>query len=309
LLTLAGTGSVLNGKSISDNIRGKESSQYKKEFGTTGYKTTSCRDPAQQQERAEMKDVRGFLIDLDGVLYQGDKAVKGARESIDLLKDRNYTFRFVSNTTRKCRNTIVEQVSSMGFDIPVNYIFTPSLAAVASLKNAGKHQCFLLTTGDVYRDFEQECICDSSTMVDFVIIGDAGDKLTYDSLNTAFRHLMNGADLIALEKDRYWMAPGGLSLSAGPFVQALEFATGKTATIVGKPSKTFFELALRDMGLRADQVAMIGDDILTDIGGARTMGMKGILVRTGKYREDAMVNAAVKPSCVIDSIAQLQDIL
>jgi ribonucleotide monophosphatase NagD (HAD superfamily) len=105
------------------------------------------------------------------------------------------------------------------------------------------------------------------------------------------------------------MAPGGLSLSAGPFVQALEFATGKTATIVGKPSKTFFELALRDMGLRADQVAMIGDDILTDIGGARTMGMKGILVRTGKYREDAVVNAVVKPSCVIDSIAQLQDIL
>jgi ribonucleotide monophosphatase NagD (HAD superfamily) len=78
---------------------------------------------------------------------------------------------------------------------------------------------------------------------------------------------------------------------------------------VGKPSKTFFELALRDMGLRADQVAMIGDDILTDIGGACTMGMQGILVRTGKYRKDAMDNAVIKPNCVIDSIAQLQDIL
>ena len=87
----------------------------------------------------------------------------------------------------------------------------------------------------------------SGSMIDSVIIGDAGDKLTYESLNTAFRYVMSGADLIALEKDRYWMTPGGLSLSAGPFVQALEFATGKMATIVGKPSKTFFERALSDM--------------------------------------------------------------
>ncbi|MCK9591186.1 MAG: TIGR01458 family HAD-type hydrolase [Methanoregula sp.] len=256
-----------------------------------------------------MKDIKGFLIDLDGVLYVGGKAVQGAQESIDLLKDRKYAFRFVSNTTRKCRNTIAGQLSSLGFDIPVEYIFTPPLAAVAWLKNAGKHRCYLLTTGDVYRDFELEGFCDTGTIVDFVIIGDAGDRLTYDNLNTAFRHVMNGAEMIALEKDRYWMAPGGLSLSAGPFVQALEFATGKTATIVGKPSKTFFDLALHDMGLRADQAAMIGDDILTDIGGARSIGMQGILVRTGKYREDAVVNAVVKPSRVIDSIAQLRDIL
>jgi HAD superfamily hydrolase (TIGR01458 family) len=256
-----------------------------------------------------MKDIRGFLIDLDGVLYVGDKAIKGARESIDLLKDRKYPFRFVSNTTRKCRKTIAEQLSSMGFDIPVEYIFTPPLAAIALLKNAGKHHCYLLTTGDVYRDFERVCFCDTSSMADFVIIGDAGDKLTYDSMNNAFRHLMNGADLIALEKDRYWMAPGGLCLSAGPFVQALEFATGKTATIVGKPSKTFFELALRDMGLRADEAAMVGDDILTDIGGAGTIGMQGILVRTGKYWKDAVDAAVIKPASVIDSIAQLPDIL
>lgn len=256
-----------------------------------------------------MKNIRGFLIDLDGVLYIGDQAIKGAQESIDLLRERKYSFRFVSNSTRKCRNTISEQLSSMEFDIPLEYIFTPALVAVACLKNAGKHHCYLLTTEDVYRDFEQEGFYDTGSMVDSVIIGDAGDKITYESLNTAFRHLMDGADLIALENDRYWMAPDGLSLSAGPIVQALEFATGKTAMIVGKPSKTFFELALRDMGLRADQVAMIGDDIRTDIGGARSMGIQGILVRTGKYRKDAVDNSEIKPECIIDSIAQLRDIL
>lgn len=266
-------------------------------------------DPAMLQKRAEMKDIKGFLIDLDGVLYIGDKAIEGAIESINLLRERKYPFRFVSNTTRKCRKTITEQLLTMGFDVPVEYIFTPALAATALLKNSGKHRCYLLTTGDVYRDFEGNCFYNTSSMVDFVIIGDAGEKITYDSLNTAFRYLINGADLIALEKDRYWMAQSGLCLAAGPFVQALEFATGKTATIVGKPSKTFFELALRDMGFYANQVAMIGDDIFSDIGGAGSVGMQGILVRTGKYRKETADAAVIKPTCIIDSIAQLPDIL
>jgi HAD superfamily hydrolase (TIGR01458 family) len=256
-----------------------------------------------------MKNIRGFLIDLDGVLYVGNREIQGAREAIEFLSKRKYMFRFVSNTTRKCRKTIAERLSSMGFDIPVEYIFTPPLAAVAFMKNSQKNRCFLLTTGDVYHDFENECICDPATPVDYVILGDAGDNVTYGSMNTAFRHLMNGADLIALENDRYWMTPDGLSLSAGPFVQALEFASGKKATIVGKPSKTFFELALRDMGLRANEAAMIGDDILTDIGGACSMGMRGILVRTGKYRKETEDKARVKPDCVIDSIGGLPDIL
>lgn len=261
------------------------------------------------QEITEMNDISGFLIDLDGVLYVGDNAIKGARESIDLLRKRNYSFRFVSNSTRKCRATIAERLLSMGFDIPVDYIFTPAVAAAAHIKCSGKNHCFLLTTGDTHRDFEQEWYQDECGTIDFVIVGDAGDRFTYETLNTVFNHIMNGADLIALEKDRYWMAPGGLSLSAGPFVQALEFATGKTATVLGKPSQAFFELALHDMGLRADQVAMIGDDIHTDINGAHTMGMRGILVRTGKYRTGDEDTEGVRPDGIIDSLATLRDII
>jgi HAD superfamily hydrolase (TIGR01458 family) len=256
-----------------------------------------------------MKEIRGFLIDLDGVLYVGEQPVAGAQAAIKYLMQKNYTFRFVSNTTRKCRKTIASRLSAMGFDIPEKYIFTPPLAAVAYMKKTGKLHCYLLTAGDVDRDFEQVCAQDSGSKKDYVIIGDAGDTITYDSLNTAFRHLMEGAELIALEKDRYWMAHDGLSLSAGPFVQALEFASGKTATVMGKPSKAFFDLALRDMGLQNGQVAMIGDDIITDIGGAHHAGMRSILVRTGKFREDTERSSTVKPTHTIDSITHLKDIL
>ena len=214
-----------------------------------------------------MKGIKGFLIDLDGVLYVGDTAIEGARDAIEFLQKRKYRYRFVSNTTRKCRKTIVKRLSDMGFVISEEEIITPLVAASVYLKNTGKKHCYLLVTEDAEQDFDQTCICTTREKADCVIIGDAGDRISYNSLNTAFRYLMNGAELIALEKDRYWMAPEGLSLSAGPFVTALEFATGKKATIIGKPSKAFFDRALDEIGLRAGQVAMIGDDIITDVAG------------------------------------------
>ena len=253
--------------------------------------------------------ITGFLIDIDGVLYTGDTPVPGAREAIASLVDQGYPFRCVSNSTRKCRATIAARLGKMGFDIPEHAIFTPPLAAVRYMQETGKHRAFLLTTGDVDRDFAGTCTDDGSTAVDYVIIGDAGDRVTYASMNHAFRCLMEGADLIALEKDRYWMDKDGLSLSAGPFVTALEAATGKTATVVGKPSKAFFDLALRDMRLDACGVVMIGDDILTDIGGSQGAGMRGVLVRTGKFREDTLKTVPVKPAAVINSLGDIRTIL
>jgi len=254
-------------------------------------------------------DIKGFLIDLDGVLYIGDQAIDGAQEAVELLREKKYRLRFVSNTTRKCRKTISERLARLGFDIPDSSIFTPSLAAIARMNAAGNHRCMLLTTGDVFKDFEQACNRSTDSTVNYVVIGDAGDTISYENLNAAFRAVIDGAEIIALEKDRYWMAPDGLMLSAGPFVAALEFATGKIATVVGKPSKAFFEMALRDMDVRPDQAAMIGDDIITDIAGARKAGMRAILVKTGKYREEAVRGAPVQPTKIIDSIASIATIL
>lgn len=256
-----------------------------------------------------LNDIRGFLIDLDGVLYVGNQAVHGAAKAIEFLSDNGYPFRCVSNTTRKCRHTIAADLSAMGFRIPENHIFTPSLAAIAYMKKTRKPHFYILATGDVDRDFADIGTMDSGIKPDWVIVGDAGDKVTYNSMNTAFRFLMDGAELIALENDRYWMAADGLSLSAGPIVKALEYATGKTAMVVGKPSPAFFKVALQDMHLFPEQVAMIGDDIITDIGGAHSAGVKGILVKTGKYRSESVKTAMVKPACIIDSVSGIQDLL
>jgi HAD superfamily hydrolase (TIGR01458 family) len=256
-----------------------------------------------------MKDIRGFLIDLDGVLYVGNRAVDGAQDAIEFLRENGYPFRCISNTTRKCRHSVAGHLSSLGFDVPENHIFTPTLAAIGYMKKTRRTGFYLLTTGDVDRDFKELRKMKPEMKPDWVIIGDAGDKISYDSMNTAFRFLIDGAELLALENDRYWMAADGLSLSAGPFVKALEYATGKTATVMGKPSLEFFNLALQDMHMRQEQVAMIGDDIITDIGEAYHAGMKSILVRTGKFRSDSVDTAIIKPACIIDSISRIRDII
>jgi len=256
-----------------------------------------------------MNEIRGILIDLDGVLYVGNQPVEGAREAVGFLKDHGYAFRCVSNTTRKCRQTIAARLSSMGFDIPAGHIFTPPLAAVAHMKKAGKTGYHLLATGDVEKDFAGMKKTGPGMIPDWVVVGDAGDNVTYDSLNMAFRFLMDGAELLALENDRYWMAADGLSLSAGPVVRALEYASDKTARVMGKPSQEFFRLALEDMNLRPDEAVMIGDDVQTDIGGANCAGMRGILVRTGKYRRHSAETAPVQPAFTIDSIAHIAGVI
>ena len=249
--------------------------------------------------------IKGFLIDLDGVLYTGNRLIDGAVEAIDFLRDNEYPFRCVSNSTRKCRRTLVNHLVSLGLDIPESKIFTPPLAATAHMKKSGRTACYLLLTDDAARDFSDVKTPDTGTGTDWVVIGDAGDKITYERMNTAFRFLVEGAELLALENDRYWMAADGLSLSAGPFACALEYASGKKATVMGKPSTDFFNLALEDMQMRPEEVAMIGDDITTDIGGASRAGMRGILVKTGKYRSDTLDAAAVKPTFIVDSIADV----
>ncbi|MCM2464844.1 TIGR01458 family HAD-type hydrolase [Methanoculleus oceani] len=252
-------------------------------------------------------EIGAVLIDIDGVLYVGDRPVAGADRALRELDRQGIPYRFVSNTTRRSRRSVSARLQGLGYAIPEPWIITAPVAAATHLREGGRTRCFLLTTPDARTDFEEAGIVAVEEGADAVVVADAADGLAYATLNRAFRLLVNGADLVALEKDRYWMGPDGLMLSAGPFVAALEYATGKEAEVIGKPSGAFFRRALREIGINPDKAAMVGDDIVTDIGGARACGMQGILVRTGKYREETVRRSGIVPDLVIDSLADLPD--
>jgi HAD superfamily hydrolase (TIGR01458 family) len=225
--------------------------------------------------------VGGLLVDLDGTLYVGDEPVEGAREAVGRLKTCGLAIRYVTNTTRKPRREVCGHLISLGFEVEETEIFTPARAAAGLI---GDRICFPLVDESLLEDLEGITL--SGDHPDYVLVGDLGEGFTYDRLNDAFRHLMDGAELLALQRNRYWRTQDGLSLDAGPFVAALEYASGKSATVVGKPEKGFFQLALEELGLESHEVAMVGDDAEADVAGARAAGLKGIQVKTGKYRPE-----------------------
>jgi len=179
--------------------------------------------------------------------------------------------------------------------------------AVGHCRERGHHRVALIMNQEVKRDFTE--LEETTGRADAVIIGDLGSAFGYDVLNHAFRQVMDGAELIALQKNRYWMRADGLSLDVGPFVAAIEFATGRDAHVVGKPARGFFEQVLVSVGVDASAAAMVGDDIESDFGGALRAGLGAILVRTGKYREDRVRESGVQPTRIVDSIADVPPLL
>jgi HAD superfamily hydrolase (TIGR01458 family) len=242
-------------------------------------------------------NARGLLIDLDGTLYVGDEPVAGACEAVESLKASGLALRYVTNTTRKPRRWVREHLLSLGFEVEEAEIFTPARAAAARI---GGRSCFALVDESLLEDLAGITI--TADHPDYVLVGDLGEGFAYPRLDAAFRCLMDGAQLLALQKNRYWRTQSGLSLDAGPFVAALEYASGKRATVVGKPEPNFFRLALENLGLAAHEVAMVGDDVEADVAGAKKAGLMSIQVRTGKWQQSTDTSEA---DLVIGSIADL----
>jgi HAD superfamily hydrolase (TIGR01458 family) len=247
------------------------------------------------------------LLDLDGVLYVEDEPIAGAPEAVATLRDAGLSLRFVTNTTASPRRRILERLERLGFAVEPAELATPAALAVRHCLDAGHRRVALVMNEDVKEDFA--ALEEVSRGAGAVIVGDLGSAFGYDVLNRAFRLLMDGAELVALQRNRYWLTPGGLSLDVGPFVAALEYAAATTAHVVGKPAPAFFETILATAGATAAEAAMVGDDVESDVGGAQRAGLAGILVRTGKYREDAVRAAGVRPDATVDSIAAVPALL
>ncbi len=242
-----------------------------------------------------------MLLDLDGVLYVEERAVPGAARAVDELRASGLALRFVTNTTSRPRRSIVDRLARLGFDVASEEVVTPAALAVEHCRRRGSHRVSLLMNDAVKEDFAE--LEEAQGDVDAVVIGDLGRGFTPDVLNEAFRLVMGGAELVALQKNRFWRTPGGLSLDVGAFVAALEYATAREALVVGKPAEAFFAAVLAELGVDACDAVMVGDDVESDVGGALAAGLAGVLVRTGKFHEEAVRRSGVQPTLTINSIA------
>ncbi|MFL6236237.1 MAG: TIGR01458 family HAD-type hydrolase [Thermoanaerobaculia bacterium] len=251
------------------------------------------------------RPVDGILFDLDGTVYQEGRAIPGAAEALETLRRRGLPFRFTTNTTRRPRAALAARLREMGIPARPEEILSAPAAAARWLRDRGIRRAQLLLAEATFEEFSGLEIVDRDP--DVVVVGDLGEGWTFPLLNQAFRNLMDGAELLAIQRNRYWHTDGALSLDAGPFVAALEYGSGKTATLVGKPSPAFFEAAARELGLPPERIAVVGDDLESDVAGARAAGMLGIAVRTGKYRPQDEERARRTADGVLDSIGDVPE--
>jgi len=244
--------------------------------------------------------IKGLLIDIGGVLYQGKNVIKGAIETINILK-KDYKIRYLSNSSRIPPSALVEKLKKFGFNIKKEEVFTALSASKLFLKSQNS-TAYIIATDEAKRYFN-----DLKGELKYVLVCDAYKNFSYDNLNRAFRYLEEGKGFIATNINRYFKDTDGLSLDAGGFVKCLEYASLKSAKVLGKPNCEFFSLAIKDMGLKKEEVIMVGDDIEGDIIGAKSCWLKTCMVKTGKFKEIDLLKA--KPDYLIDSIVDLPNIL
>jgi len=254
-----------------------------------------------------MRKIKGLLIDLDGVLYTEDRLIAGAIETLARLRSARLPFRFLTNTTIRSRQALADKLHGFGIEARVEEIFSTCVVAARWLAEQGTTRLHVLLPEEPRVDFSGFKITDSTPEV--VLVGDLGEGFTYARLNKAFRLLKQGARLVALQKNRFWQTADGLAMDVGAFVAALEYAAETAAVVIGKPNRAYFEMALADMKLQPEEVAMVGDDLFTDIRGGQAAGLTTVLCQTGKFRPDDLEKSDIQPDHVIDSIAELPRLL
>ena len=273
--------------------------------------------------RAALRGIRALLLDLDGVIVLAGKAIPGAAEAIATLERRRTPYRIVTNTSAVSRETLSRWSAKLGAPIPAER-FESALSASAAwtARHFDGQPLYVLASDDARTEFggqrllsHEEAGAKGATAA-AVVIGDSPEEATFDNLNRAFRLILGGATLIGMHRNPWWLTPDGPTLDSGSFVVGLEFAAETRARVIGKPSPAFFAQAVRDLRKEAGRdlaradIAMVGDDVRTDVRAAQRAGLRGILVLSGKHREPDIEIAARerggrRPDAVARSLAEV----
>ncbi len=277
--------------------------------------------------RAALHGVRGLLLDLDGVLVLKGAAIPGAPGALAALELAGFPYLVVTNSSLVSRKTLAAWGRSAGFPTPPER-FQTALSASAELvrREYPDRPVYVIASDDARAEFAGCNVLGGPAAdaqpdgVAAVVLGDSPDQLTRENLNRAFRLVLGGAALIGMHRNPWWLTPDGPTLDAGAFLVALEWATKRRARTAGKPDRAFFRAAIDRLvaeakargepGLRRHDLAMVGDDVFSDIGGARRAGLRTVFVRTGKHGDADLARAASgarghRPDAVAPSIAEV----
>ena len=251
-----------------------------------------------------------ILLDIDGVLHVSGEPIPGATDAVAELRRAGHLLRFVTNNSTRPRARLAKELRTMGFELEDHELQTTPGAAAREL--AGK-RVLALVMAAVVPDLEGLELVGNDA--DAVLIGGCDETLepnqvfSYMNLARAFGEIQMGASFYCLHKNKWWQTSRGAMLDGGAFVAGLEYATGVEATILGKPSPSYFAAALDALDAEPELTWLVTDDIEADIRGARLFGMRTALVRTGKFRPETLETSEASPDIVASSLAHFPALL
>jgi HAD superfamily hydrolase (TIGR01458 family) len=252
-------------------------------------------------------DLEGVLLDVDGTLTVAWRPLPGAAETLSWLRGSGIPFLLATNATSLSRQGLASKLGEAGIEVRVEELLTASVAAAAYLRTHHPGaRCFLLGNPDLADELDGIKLVEEDAEV--VLMAGADPAFTWASLSRALRLLVGGAALVAMHRNLSWLTADGLMLDAGAYVMGLERAAGVKAAVTGKPAPDFFRQGVELLGVPAEQAAMVGDDLEADVLAAQACGLTGVLVRTGKFRPEALRASERRPDNVIGSIANLPEL-
>ena len=256
-----------------------------------------------------LNGIDGLVLDMDGVLGVSWTPLDGAAAAVTRLHAAGMPIRLLTNTTAFPLARFGEVLRGAGFPFADEDILTASVLARAWLREQ-RPDARVFVLGDARpEDLAGVELVGLDEAPDMVLVSGADDSFCFETFNRVLEVLRGGAELVAMHRNLFWVTRRSEKLDSGAYLLGLEAATGLEAVVLGKPAPSAFRAALHSLGLPAGRVAMVGDDVENDVLAAQAVGITGVLVRTGKFREDQLARASGTPDHVIDSVLDLPELL
>ncbi len=266
--------------------------------------------------------IGGVLFDIDGVLVTSWRAIPGAAEALRVLAEHQIARTYLTNTTTRTRCQIAGLLTDAGMDVTADEVITAAVLTAEYVRDRYPGaRCFLVNNGQIGEDMPGVEVVYSSEVrdrvpetPDVILLGGAGPEYDHVTLSRVYDWMAQGVPVVAMHRSTSWDTTEGLRIDTGMYLIGMEETSGRKATAVGKPAPEGFLASASRLGVDPEEMYMVGDDLNNDVLAAQVVGMTGVLVRTGKFRQDtldrwAADEFAMQPNHVVDSVADLPALL
>ncbi len=259
----------------------------------------------EQFSNIDFNAIKGFICDMDGVIYHGNQILPGVREFIQWMQDENKEYLFLTNNSGYTPRELNQKLARMGLDVPEEHFYTSALATAAFLRQqAPGCSVFAIGEAGLLNALYDAGVTMNDVNPDYVVVGE-GRAYSLDTLTKATNLVMNGAKLIGANSDVSGPIENGIAPACGALVAPIELATGKKAYFCGKPNPLMMRTGLRLLGCHSAEAVMIGDRMDTDVISGMESGMATVLVLSGVSTRETLNTYAYRPSIVLNGVGDI----